>query len=123
MAEELRTTALKEEEFSKRIDMNVWKKLLAYAWRHKRILISSCIIMVIVAAIDLVYPQLTRYAIDNIIADGNTGGLSKIPLFGAFYALMIIIQGFGVWFFVSHNGKLEMRVSYDIRQDLSLIHI
>lgn len=117
MAEELRTTALKEEEFSKRIDMNVWKKLLAYAWRHKKILISSCIIMVIVAAIDLVYPQLTRYAIDNIIADGNTAGLNKIPLFGAFYALMIIIQGFGVWFFVSHNGKLEMRISYDIRQD------
>lgn len=117
MAEELRTTALKEEEFSKHIDMSVWRKLLAYAWRHKGILISSCIIMVIVAVIDLVYPQLTRYAIDNIIADGNTDNLSKLPMFAAFYALMIIIQGFGVWFFVSHNGKLEMKISYDIRQD------
>lgn len=115
--EELKTTALKEEEFTKRIDMNVWKKLFAYAWKHKRVLISSCAIMAIVGLIDLIYPQLTRYAIDNIIADGSEAGLAKLPMFAVFYFLMIIIQGFGVWFFVSHNGKLEMLISYDIRQD------
>ena len=115
--EELKTTALKEEEFTKRIDMNVWKKLFAYAWKHKRVLISSCAIMAIVGLIDLIYPQLTRYAIDNIIADGSEAGLAKLPMFAIFYFLMIIIQGFGVWFFVSHNGKLEMLISYDIRQD------
>ena len=30
MEEQVKTTALKEEEFNKHIDFNVWKKLFAY---------------------------------------------------------------------------------------------
>ena len=100
--EELKTTALKEEEFTKRIDMNVWKKLFAYAWKHKRVLISSCAIMAIVGLIDLIYPQLTRYAIDNIIADGSEAGLAKLPMFAVFYFLMM---AFGSSFPITESSK------------------
>ena len=67
MSEELTTTALKEEEFNKKVDMKVWKRLLAYGLRQKKLLIPLIVFMFIVAAIDLVYPQLSRYAIDSII--------------------------------------------------------
>ena len=36
MSEELTTTALKEEEFNKKVDMKVWKRLLAYGLRSKK---------------------------------------------------------------------------------------
>lgn len=36
MSEELTTTALKEEEFNKKVDMKVWKRLLAYGLRQKK---------------------------------------------------------------------------------------
>ena len=62
MSEELTTTALKEEEFNKKVDMKVWKRLLAYGLRQKKLLIPLIVFMFIVAAIDLVYPQLSRYA-------------------------------------------------------------
>ena len=50
MSEELTTTALKEEEFNKKVDMKVWKRLLAYGLRQKKLLIPLIVFMFIVAA-------------------------------------------------------------------------
>lgn len=49
MSEELTTTALKEEEFNKKVDMKVWKRLLAYGLRQKKLLIPLIVFMFIVA--------------------------------------------------------------------------
>ena len=45
MSEELTTTALKEEEFNKKVDMKVWKRLLAYGLRQKKLLIPLIVFM------------------------------------------------------------------------------
>ena len=50
MSEELTTTALKEEEFNKKVDMKVWKRLLAYGLRQKKLLIPLIVFMFIVTA-------------------------------------------------------------------------
>ena len=115
--EQLETSALREEEFNKKIDFKLWKRLLQYAMRHKAIFWGGVIMMLLVAAIDIIYPQLTRYAIDNIIAGGAETGFGKILPFGLAYLLFIIVQGAGVVGFIILCGKLEIKMSYDIRQD------
>lgn len=70
--------------------------------------------MFIVAAIDLVYPQLSRYAIDSIIMQGD---IKRLVPFAAVYFIVIALQSFGTVMFISRAGKLEMAIAYDIRQD------
>ncbi len=117
MEEQAKTSALKEEEFSKRIDMNVWKKLFVYVMKYKWMLIFVAASMMIVALIDIIYPQITRYAIDNIISGSDPNRLSKLPMFALFYLGVILVQGSLVVVFCLVSGKLEMKVAFDIRQD------
>ena len=97
-----------------KVDLRVWKRLIAYAMRRPQTVIRLMLTLLVVACVDLAYPQLTRFAIDYFITGKTTEG---IGLFAAVYALVVILQGTGVFFFVRGAGKLEMDISYDIRQD------
>ena len=97
-----------------KVDLRVWKRLIAYAMRRPQTVIRLMLTLLVVACVDLAYPQLTRFAIDYFIAGNTTEG---IGLFAAVYAIVVILQGTGVFFFVRGAGKLEMDISYDIRQD------
>lgn len=114
--EELTTSALREEEFNKKIDFKLWKRLLAYAMRHKAMFILIIVLMLIVAAVDIIYPQMTRYAIDNIISNGEEG-LGRLLPFSLIYLAFVLFQGAGVVMFILFCGKLELMMAYDIRQD------
>lgn len=114
MAEDITTSALKEEEFDKKVDFNLWKRLIRYAFRKKGTLTLLVISMLIVATVDIIYPQLSRYAIDNIIA---VGASSKLTAYAIVYGSLIVLQGIACYFFIGCSGKLEMSIAFDIRQD------
>ena len=99
---------------NEKIDLKVWKRLTAYALQYKARVIRTILVLVVVSGVDLAYPLFTRYAINHFIMGGTTEGL---PMFGAAYVLMVIAQGVGVMLFVRGAGRLEMDMSYDIRQD------
>lgn len=69
------------------------------------------LVLLVVAGIDLAYPQLSRYAIDHFIEGGTTEGLW---LYGLVYAALVVVQSLGVFLFVRGAGRLEMDMSYDI---------
>ena len=112
--EELMTSAIEEKEFDQKVDFKLWKRLISYGLRSKPLLIRTMISLLIVAAIDLLYPLFSRYAIDDIIAGAHT---EKILPFSLIYAACVILQGFCVMLFIKGSGKLEMNIAYDIRQD------
>lgn len=112
--EELSTSAIEEKEFDQKVDFKLWKKLIRYALRSKKLLVLIVFANVIVAAIDIIYPLLSRYAIDEIIAGEHT---ESIVPFALVYLAFIIVQGIGVLSFIKGSGKLEMDIAYDIRQD------
>ena len=112
--EELVTSAIEEKEFDQKVDMKLWKRLIKYGLRSKKLVIRTMISLLIVAAVDLLYPLFTRYAIDDIIAGSHT---ERILPFALVYAAAIIIQMIGVMLFILGSGKLEMNIAYDIRSD------
>lgn len=114
--EDLQTSALREEEFSKKIDLKLWKRLLRYALRYRWLFVGVIFLMLVVAFVDILYPQLTRYTIDNIVAEGEAG-LRKLLPFGLVYLGFVLFQGAGVVSFILFCGKLEVKIAYDIRQD------
>ena len=99
---------------NERIDLRVWKRLVAYGLRYKPRVICTILVLLVVAGADLVYPLLTRYAINHFIIGSTTQGLGW---FGLLYVLLVALQGLGVMLFVRGAGRLEMDISYDIRQD------
>jgi ATP-binding cassette subfamily B protein len=70
--------------------------------------------MTICAAIDVAYPLMTRYAYDNFVL---TGSLDGIAWFSAGYVFLLLLQGYTVYRFIERAGRLEMDMSYDIRDD------
>ena len=109
------TRPLDQKEYSsEKIDLRVWRRLIAYAMRRKGDVARLACVLLVVSSIDILYPQLTRYAINHFIEGNTTQGLWAFALF---YAAVIAVQGFGVFFFVRGAGRLEMNICYDIRQD------
>ena len=103
----------KEKEFDKKIDFKLWKKLFQYMKPYKKQLLLVAITMIGVAVIDAIFPLMTKKAIDSFIIPQTTEGIWK---FGLIYALLVVMQTFNVWFFISLAGKIEMGLAYDIRK-------
>lgn len=107
-----------EEEFAeKKVDFKIWKRLYKYALSNPRLLISTISALLLVSLIDICYPLMTNYAIDNFITPRT---MLNIWYFLVAYLVMVFVQGVGTFSFISHAGKLEMKISYDIRQDAYL---
>ena len=99
---------------NEKIDLKVWKRLVDYGLRYKPRVIRTILVLLVVSGADLAYPLFTRYAINHFIVGETTEGLT---LFGALYVVMVVLQGLGVVLFVRGAGRLEMYISYDIRQE------
>ena len=109
-------SAILEQDYDKdvKLDFSIWKRLFRYAFRYKKNTTILIITNILIALVDIVYPLMSKYAIDHFIAEGTTKGL---PWFSALYLLLICFQALGVYIFVARAGRIEMDVSYDIRQE------
>ena len=102
-----------EKDYCEKVDLSLWKRLWKYASAYPKLQYGLMALLLGVALIDLIYPLLTRYAVDTFIRPVSTQGLGW---FGLCYGLLVILQGSGVYLFICFAGKLEMNIAYDIRQ-------
>ncbi len=103
-----------EEDYTKRFDLALWKRVLVIAKNYRGKLGLICLFMAGCAGADVVYPLITRHLIDNFITVGRTDGL---PLVIAGYALLVALQATLVWSFIRKAGEVEVYVTYDIRKE------
>ena len=111
-----------EQDFdqSRKMDGKLWKRLFGYAFRNKALFFRILIAMIVVSVVDALYPVLTRFAIDHFVNPGEAPTTDGIWLFFAGYCVLIIVQGFFTYRFISKAGDLEMAISYAIRQEAYL---
>jgi ATP-binding cassette subfamily B protein len=107
-------TMLKEQDYNKKIDWNIWKSLYNFAKPHKSKFIKLILLMITLGVIDVIFPLLSKYAIDNFATKKD---LSNIGVFIFVYFTIIIIQVFNIWLFIGLAGKISTSLSYDIRKD------
>ncbi|EOC99511.1 ABC transporter ATP-binding protein [Caldisalinibacter kiritimatiensis] len=103
----------KEQEFSKNFDFSLWRRLFKYMKPYKKLLGLLAFVMIGVAGIDVVFPWMTKYAIDNFVVNQSLEGLGRYSLI---YGLLVVLQSFNIWLFISLAGKVEMGLAYDIRK-------
>lgn len=101
-----------EQDYSKKFDLDLWKQLLRHAGKYRRQLVLLGIVMVIVAAIDAVFPLLNRWAIDAFIVPGRAEGLWRLI---ATYAGVITVQAVNVYLLIMMAGRVEIGLTYDLR--------
>ncbi|MCT4564722.1 MAG: ABC transporter ATP-binding protein/permease [Maledivibacter sp.] len=106
-------SGIKEQDYNKGFDLNVWKKLLQFTKPYKKNMGLIGVMMTILAAVDVAFPMLTKYAIDNFIVPQKLEGLRG---FIWWYVLLVVFQSIVVWKFISEAAKVDMGICYDIRK-------
>ena len=103
-----------QKEMKLKVDKKIWKEMFNYFKVFKKDFIILIGFMVALAATDITFPLLTRYAIDNFVAKGDYDGLTQVAFL---YLGLAIALALIVFFFIRYAGKLEMEIKYKLRKD------
>lgn len=93
--------------------MEVFKQLKQFYWQDRNFLFGSLLCLMTATALGLIYPNLLRYLIDDVIAEGN---YQKVPMLSLFVIVVVSIKGmfqFGSGFL---GGRLGNRVAFNLRE-------
>ena len=102
-----------EQDYTKRFDAGIWVHLLKYAKPFYKHLFVVAAMMLVCAGMDVVFPLLTREAIDVYIANGQTEGLGWFVLK---YASVVLIQVAAIFAFSFLAGRVEAGMCHRIRK-------
>ena len=103
-----------EDDFEAKVDLRLWKKLLAYTLHYRGTTIAFVFVAFGLAASDLCFPLLTGTVIADVQAHGRDVNLAKYA--GMFAALTTVLCTC-IWGFIACAGKIRTHVCHDIRRD------
>jgi ATP-binding cassette, subfamily B, bacterial len=107
------TSVFKEKEYSKRFDLSLWIKVLKQTKPYRKEMIFLAFVMGMVAAVDALFPQMTKRAIDHFVTPRHFQGLLTYTIQ---YLGLIIIQVINIWFLIAVAGKVETSINYSLRK-------
>lgn len=102
-----------EEQYNKRFNLQLWRKIMVYAKPYRLQLSALILIMMILAVFTAAVPALSKYVIDNFAVTKKTDGLM---LFGIMILLMVMLRGFFIRSLIVLSGKVNNYISFDIRK-------
>ena len=105
--------SFQETDYTKRFDLSLWKKLLHIAKPYHKNLYIVAAFMSVSAILDVLFPMMTSYAIDNFIT-GQT--MQGIPAFIGVYLAMLAFQVISIFVFLRQSGYVETGTCYTIRK-------
>lgn len=97
-----------------KFDLAIWKKIFVFMAPLKKYLIIGLIAVIGLAAADVGYPLINRYAIDQIILPGD---IEKLPIFIGIFIVYIIIQSSLVYVFIVNAGRVQNDLAYILRKN------
>lgn len=92
--------------------MNVFKQLKEFYWPDRRLLFVSIGCLVMATALGLVYPNLLRYLIDDVITKEEYG---LVPRLAIAVVLVVSIKGLFQYLHGLSGGRLGNKVAYNMR--------
>jgi ATP-binding cassette subfamily B protein len=97
----------------RRANLRMWKSLLVYAKEFKMLIFVLIGVMLVVAGIDLIFPLMTRTAVDRFVVPRSIEGLGWFA--GGFFALSAL-QAVNVYLLIHLGGVIEMGLVYRLRE-------
>jgi len=113
-----------EEHFSsKKVDWNVWKKIFSMMASLKKSVFIGLVVVAILAISDIVYPYITKFAIDDIITPniaiieaGGVADLTGIKALIIYFVIFMIVQSVAVYIFILIAGRIQTELAFNIRK-------
>ena len=102
-----------EVDYSKKLDLSLWVRLLKIAKPYYKHLALLTLAMCLTAVCDVIFPQLTGYAMYHFIANKTYDGMGG---FIAVYLGTLVLQVVCIYSFLYLAGKIEVGVCYLIRK-------
>ncbi len=99
-------------------DKGPWKKIIRTVLKHRGISAGLIISVICLATLDICYPLLNQYAINQYF--GDNPNFNSVGWFIAGYILVAIAYGVCVFSFLFFAGKVEVATSYDLRKEAYL---
>lgn len=94
------------------------KKFLSYYQPYKKLFFMDLFCAFIAAAISLVFPMMTRYITNNILAAGIKEQMNVILFLGAIMLLLIVIEYFCNYFVAYQGHVMGAHMEADMRNEL-----
>lgn len=95
--------------------MDVLRQLKEYYWKEKRLFFASILCLAVATALGLVYPNLLRYLIDDVIIPGNFG---MVPYLALIVLGVVSLKGVFQFLYGFAGGRLGNRVAFNLRNAL-----
>ncbi len=105
-------TVQDDDTYKGRIDLRLWRRILTHAAPYRAALLTMCIAGVFVAGIDVLFPLVTGWLIDEAIENGLTDALYG---YGAAYLALVIGLTACIWLFIVFAGRIATGIAYDLR--------
>ncbi len=104
---------LDEQEYTKKFDMEVWKRVFSYAKNAKLWMIAMLICVALIAVSETIIPLFSGFAVDNFIVKQD---FSMLQIFVICAVILVIVNVFLVYAFIAIAGIVEGYICRDIRQ-------
>jgi ATP-binding cassette subfamily B multidrug efflux pump len=104
-----------DDPVDKSYDRTLLRRLLRYLRPYKLPVLASFLLIVAMAALDLVGPYLTKVAIDRYIRQGNADGLDVVAALYIGALLLAFVVRFGQVYILQMTGQ---RVMMDLRREI-----
>ena len=106
-----------DHKLSKRLNVELWKKLFVYASRYPTDLKWLGATAFITALCEVTYPLLTKGVIDSVDGYLKTGLEPDLFLWGLGYLGCTVLLAMSVGIFIWRAGSIRTSVAHDIRRD------
>ena len=103
-----------EDDHEIKIDLGLWRKLLAYSLQYRGTTVAFTVIALSLATSDLCFPILTGKVIADVQKRGTGADLWS---YAWMFAGLTAWGCLSVWGFIHCAGKIRTHVSHDIRRD------
>ncbi|RTE10380.1 ABC transporter ATP-binding protein [Paenibacillus whitsoniae] len=95
--------------------MDVFRQLKPYFWPEKKLFFGAIACLAIATALGLVYPNLLRYLIDNVITKKQ---FDLVPRLALLVVCVVSLKGMFQFLHGFCGGRLGNRVAYHLRNEL-----
>ncbi len=104
-----------QDEFDglKKVQLSTWKSVIDIVFQNKSHLVKLGLFMAGITVLDIIFPQLNRYAIDVFFIEKNMETLIPFIIIS-----VLVASGFGllVWAFIKKAILIEATVSHELRR-------
>ncbi|MCR5787241.1 MAG: ABC transporter ATP-binding protein/permease [Acholeplasmatales bacterium] len=106
---------LEEETFTGHASKGTWKKIFKTVWKDKVGTIGMLVSVTIEALIDILYPLLNKYALENYF--NELPNYDSLKWFIPLYVAICIAFGLSTYAFLRFVGRVQIHTAYELRKE------